>query len=313
MVDLNLAILNDMTIVSVILTTYNSSPTIERLLNSILSQKGNGIDFRLDILVIDDASTDNTLELLKQFDVRVFALEENSGGPNKGRNIGLKNMIGDVFCIVDHDDEWYENKLITQLKFISEVQIVSCGYSRIDSHTGVEQYMGRSAESESLYFKKSETFLTLLQKSKTGQNTYLGGLMIDSSLKGIYFEEAFGMLDFDYVLRIFNDSSSIEITQPLFIRHLHGSNLSLNNAYRMKDYYYSLLIVEDYRDTYPKECKLACRRINGTRARYHYVMGNMKLARIYFCKSSFSLVTILLYLTTVYGSKYVIRKYTIFG
>ena len=101
--------------VSVILTTYNSANFIQRTLNSILSQQGKGSVFELELLVIDDASTDNTPHILARNNIVYISNSENSGGPNKGRNIGLKIATGDYICFCDHDDAWEPSKIIRQL------------------------------------------------------------------------------------------------------------------------------------------------------------------------------------------------------
>lgn len=299
--------------ISVIITTYNSSKTIVRLLNSIVEQTGYRTDFDLEILVVDDCSTDNTLDLARTFDVLIFSTETNTGGPNKSRNIGLTNSTGDYICIADHDDEWHKDKLITQLPFMKQAPIVSSGFTIIDSTTTKQINRGNTSSSGHLFFKKNETFMDRLQKAKSGQSVYLGSLMLDRSLKELFFEEHFGMVDFDYQLRLFHNNASIEVTQPLYYRHVEGKNLSLDHSYRMKDFYYSLYFIEQFRSQYPREYRQAYKRLHGSRARFHYVVGEMKLARYYFRRSPFTVKSILYYLTTFYGSEFVKKKSNIFG
>lgn len=98
-----------MTTISVIITTFNGSKNINNTLRAILQQEGINSLFELDIIAIDDCSTDNTLEILNEYPIRIFSTETNSGGPNKGRNIGLANAKGDYICIVDQDDVWHTN------------------------------------------------------------------------------------------------------------------------------------------------------------------------------------------------------------
>ncbi len=103
--------------ISVIITTYNSEQFISRTIQSILNQEKKDIDFELEIIVVDDCSTDNTKSIVKQYDNIVFIEnKKNSGGPNKGRNIALQKCTGDYICIVDHDDEWLPLKMSKQLK-----------------------------------------------------------------------------------------------------------------------------------------------------------------------------------------------------
>ena len=178
--------------VSVILTTYNSGENLQKTMISILNQEGNKDLFEIELLVIDDCSTDNTLEIVERFNIRTFSTNLNSGGPNKGRNIGLKEATGDYICIADHDDIWHENKIISLLPYLRKVPIVSSGFTIINSKNKEEISRIAKVERDFLFFKKNETFLNLLVKN-SGQNTYLGSLIFDSKLKYILFEENFGI------------------------------------------------------------------------------------------------------------------------
>jgi hypothetical protein len=121
------------------------------------------------------------------------------------------------------------------------------------------------------------------------------------------------MVDFDWLLKIFHEQSSIEICKPLYTRYLDGKNLSMNEKYRKNDYTFSIKTIETYKNTYPKQSKSAVKKVNGTLARYYYVSGNMKLARVYFKKSTINLKTILYVITSFVGSKFIIKKFSVFG
>lgn len=301
-------------VVSVIITTYNSSKYIQRMINSILNQDGYGLTFDIELIVVDDCSTDNTVELLKEYNLILIQNSKNSGGPNKGRNLGLKRASGDYICIADHDDEWKKDRIISVLPFLEKVPIVSSGYTLIDQQTNTRiERVANFNEENHLFFDANSTFLKKLQKSLKGQNTYLGSLVYSKDLKNILFEENFGVVDFDWILRLFHKQSSIEVCRSLYNRYVYGNNLSLNEQYRRKDFYFSLFSIEEYQNLYPKETRIAYKKIHGSRARYFYLMNNMKMARCYFLKSQLSLKNIAYYITTYFGSKYVRKKFNIFG
>lgn len=301
-------------VVSVIITTYNSSKYIQRMINSILNQDGYGLTFDIELIVVDDCSTDNTVELLKEYNLILIQNSKNSGGPNKGRNLGLKRASGNYICIADHDDEWKKDRIISVLPFLEKVPIVSSGYTLIDQQTNTRiERVANFNEENHLFFDANSTFLKKLQKSLKGQNTYLGSLVYSKDLKNILFEENFGVVDFDWILRLFHKQSSIEVCRSLYNRYVYGNNLSLNEQYRRKDFYFSLFSIEEYQNLYPKETRIAYKKIHGSRARYFYLMNNMKMARCYFLKSQLSLKNIAYYITTYFGSKYVRKKFNIFG
>jgi len=104
--------------VSVIIPTYNSERTIRRAIKSVLAQEGINEYFTIEILICDDCSTDDTLNIAKDYPVRLFFSRVNSGGPNRGRNVGIKNATGDLIAFLDHDDVWLPDKIKKQLNEI---------------------------------------------------------------------------------------------------------------------------------------------------------------------------------------------------
>ena len=97
--------------VSVILTTYNSESQIQQVIDSILGQDGREEIFKLELLVVDDCSTDNTQDILSANNIKFLTTSKNTGGPNHGRNIALSKCTGDYICISDHDDIWFPHKI----------------------------------------------------------------------------------------------------------------------------------------------------------------------------------------------------------
>jgi len=298
--------------VSVILTTYNSENKIQDVIDSIHKQEGKDELFELELLVVDDCSTDATQAILLKNNINFQFTSKNTGGPNHGRNIALSICTGNYICIVDHDDIWFSNRIIQLLAVVDLAPIISSGYILSDKSLAKEVSRVNNSAGYILY-EKNKTFISKLTKSKVGQQTYLGSIMFCSSLKYILFEEQYGMIDFDWVLKLFNNQKSVEVCSALYLRKVDGSNLSLNQQYRINDYQYSLQSIDKYKSEYEKEVKLAERRINGSMGRYYYLIGNMRLARVYFLKSRIELKTILYLITTFVGSKIVKRYFKIFG
>lgn len=100
--------------ISVILPAYNAEEGIKVAIESILNQTWQNIE----LLIIDDCSTDNTWQILKQYAkkdarIRLFQTKENSG-PYVARNIGLKQATGDFVTVNDADDWSHVEKLEIQ-------------------------------------------------------------------------------------------------------------------------------------------------------------------------------------------------------
>jgi glycosyltransferase involved in cell wall biosynthesis len=111
----------DTHMISIIITTKNGSPTIERAIKSIQAQTEKD----LEIIVISDATTDDTEEKIKKMAtedsrIKLISLTENVG-PGKARTIAIEKSQGELIAILDDDDFWISpEKLETQKNFLLE-------------------------------------------------------------------------------------------------------------------------------------------------------------------------------------------------
>ncbi|MBD0726569.1 hypothetical protein B6A10_15455 [Flavobacterium sp. L1I52] len=104
-------------LVSVIVPTYNRTDYLKLTLESIKNQTFQ--DF--EIIVIDDGTpNDNNLILCSTFEKIKYIKIENSGGPAKPRNRGMKEAKGSYIAFVDDDDIWLPNKLEQQLAVLEQ-------------------------------------------------------------------------------------------------------------------------------------------------------------------------------------------------
>ncbi len=116
--------------VSVIVTTYNYASYVERALRSVVDQSLASDQY--EILVINDASTDHTAEILENWEehIRVFNLEENLGLAG-ARNFGIKKARGQYVVFVDADDYVHSDLLKVQKLFLDQnnsIDAVSTDY-----------------------------------------------------------------------------------------------------------------------------------------------------------------------------------------
>src|SRR5680860_1452252 len=99
--------------VSVLICTYNAQKYIETTLQSILDQSYT----TLEILILDNNSTDHTLDILQKFTdkrIQIFPSKKNLG-PFGGLNFLLEKSIGEYVAIQDHDDIWHPEKIEKQI------------------------------------------------------------------------------------------------------------------------------------------------------------------------------------------------------
>lgn len=106
-------------LVSIVMATYNRAGTIERAVNSVLSQTYPNVE----LIIVDDGSKDNTLDILGQYtspSVRIFKLETNKG-VTAAKNTGLNQIRGEWFTILDSDDEMVPEAISTMIRIPLEL------------------------------------------------------------------------------------------------------------------------------------------------------------------------------------------------
>jgi len=116
--------------ISVIVTSYNYDKYIERCLRSLMNQSIKR--FNYEIIVVDDASTDHTIEILKNYkdEIRLFSNEKNMGLPFSA-NMGIKMSRGQYVVRVDADDFVHGDflyMLYCTIDIEREFRSVSCDY-----------------------------------------------------------------------------------------------------------------------------------------------------------------------------------------
>jgi glycosyltransferase involved in cell wall biosynthesis len=112
-------------LVSAIIPTYNRAKTIERALNSVLAQTWKEIE----VIVVDDGSTDQTIEILKAYGDKVRVIRQQNGGPSAARNTGIKAAKGEIISFLDSDDAWLPLKTERQVKLLQRTEssgVVCC-------------------------------------------------------------------------------------------------------------------------------------------------------------------------------------------
>ena len=96
--------------VSIILPTYNrASSYLKEAIDSVINQSY----MNWELIVIDNNSTDNTIDLVKSYKSnKIFIYQINNNGViAKSRNLGIEKSSGDYVAFLDSDDFWYKNKL----------------------------------------------------------------------------------------------------------------------------------------------------------------------------------------------------------
>ena len=142
--------------VSVLIDTYNHEHFIERAVASVLEQ-----DMPMDgveILVVDDGSTDRTPELIRRFEPRVRFLQKPNGGQASAFNFGFAQANGEIIAMLDGDDWWEKEKLRVVLEAFRdnpETGVIGNALYEADSD-GRRLYINKPDSSYRLSFRNLE-------------------------------------------------------------------------------------------------------------------------------------------------------------
>lgn len=197
--------------VSVIIPTYNSSKYISETLNSVLRQDFS--DF--EVVVVDDASTDDTCRIVSQInDPRIKLLPQSqNGGAGVSRNIGVEAAQGRYIAFLDSDDLWFDGKLSRQIKFMQENQIASC-YTRYSLIDEAGQTFGSSGD-----LPKSLTYRQLLPHNPIRTSSF------------VYDAEAIGKIPFPLIRKRQDFGLFLEATKRAGLSWLFDEETA---AYRIR-------------------------------------------------------------------------------
>lgn len=249
--------------VSVIIPTYNRADLLPRAIGSVLNQTFR--DFEL--IVVDDGSTDNTKEVVKEFqkkDERVrYIWRENSSGAAKPKNEGIKNSKGDYIAILDSDDKWLPGKLQKQLELFENssnprVGFVSCHALVIDEKSG------KKLEYKIPRYKNVLKNILTQDYMGSGSGMVYKKSVFDNA--GLFDENLKTGQDWEIRIRLAQKYDFDFVPRPLFKYYIHSENISglTNIKIKERDLEY---IFNKYKKYYEKNPKIysAKLRYDGTR------------------------------------------------
>lgn len=276
--------------ISVIIPTYNSEKTIDRTINSIFSQEGINKRFTVEVLIIDDASTDSTIKRCSRYDnVKVAQYVDNSGGPNRGRNRGIKEATGDFIAFLDHDDEWLSNKLEHQLGLMN----------KYNQDFAYSTHIGKGLETS--IQPNTSIYNDLYTWTNRNAGAYMSSILVKNKKIPLFKHP---MVEYEWLMDITKTRRCIR-TYPMVIRHVHNSNLSKKEAYRLADYELLKTLLTSN----------GIKRKSGSLARFYYKIENYKDARKYFLKANFSIKNVGYYLTSYAPplARWIVKQFNVFG
>lgn len=211
-------------IISIIVPTYNRASIIGRTINNLLEQ--SFINF--EIIIIDDCSTDDTEQIIKQFDdnrIRYYKNVMNKGACYS-RNRGIMLASGEYIAFQDSDDLWKTNKLKEQLRYLKEknADIVFCQMEQFN-----EQGIRISTIPDRLIENNTIDYPTLLNGNLISTQTILGKR---ECFKNIAFDESLPRFqDWDLVLRL-SQKYKIIFQNSIFVTQFLQKDSISKNYYK---------------------------------------------------------------------------------
>jgi glycosyltransferase involved in cell wall biosynthesis len=125
-------------IVSIIIPAYNREKFLTETIESVLNQRYSPIE----LIVLDDGSTDNTIELLKSFEKNLIWDHHKNIGEASTVNKGLKMASGEILSVLSSDDILYENAVEEIVRFMIDnpnISVVYPDWNKIDKESRVIQ------------------------------------------------------------------------------------------------------------------------------------------------------------------------------
>ncbi len=117
--------------VSVIMPTFNSENCLPAAIESVLGQTYKS----LELIVVDDGSTDQTREVVCRYGDQVRYIRQDNAGPSKTRNNGIRATDSELIAFLDSDDVWLPGKIQEQINLLeerSDLSVVFCDAELVD-------------------------------------------------------------------------------------------------------------------------------------------------------------------------------------
>ena len=140
-------------LVSVILPTYNRAWIVGQAIDSVLDQNYAN----LELIVVDDGSTDDTPRLLSAYGNRLHCLRQANRGVSAARNAGIRAASGNLIALLDSDDAWLPGKVAAQARFFETHPLaLVCQTQEIWIRNGVRVNPGKRHRKEGgMIFERS--------------------------------------------------------------------------------------------------------------------------------------------------------------
>jgi glycosyltransferase involved in cell wall biosynthesis len=201
------------TLVSCIVPVFNAERYLAEALDSILSQTYQPVE----VIVVDDGSTDGTAQVAAGYGERITYLYQENSGPAAARNKGIDAAQGEFVAFLDADDVWHEEKLARQMaRFEARPELEIC-LTYIQNFWGPEMKDEEDRLRDHHFSKPLPAYATQAMLARRAIFDVVGR-----------FDPTLPVLDdSDWFLRAVDEGVEIEfLPEVLIFRRMHESNIS---------------------------------------------------------------------------------------
>jgi glycosyltransferase involved in cell wall biosynthesis len=221
-------------LVSVVIPAYNASRYVEDALKSVLGQNYPS----LQVIVVNDGSTDNTLEVLSRFKDRIQIIDKVNEGSATARNAAFRVARGKYIAFLDSDDFWLPGKLETQIRYMEAAPSVGVTYGLFDKRTESKdekidmektfadfEYLTASHDAELIPDWSGWIYRKMLFESLPHTITVV--MRADLVANVGYFDEGLRRgQDYDYWIRLSRVTEFHKLAKKMAVYRIHGENIT---------------------------------------------------------------------------------------
>lgn len=256
---------DEMIKVSIIVPVYNTEAYLKKCLNSLVNQTLKEIE----IIVIDDGSTDHSKEIIQSFveayPDKVISVRKENGGQASARNLGIRICKGEYLGFIDSDDYAEQNMFEAMYKKAKKnhSDLIECDYHYIrPCKSGVKQvkktgWVRKYKNQKDIFFDPYVAPWNSLYRTELVKRNE------------VYFPEGFIYEDTSFYIKMIPFVHQLDFVSKLFVYHIDrdGSTMNINKSKKVGDIFFVLEdIVTFYRnkglyEQYKEELEYFCTKI----------------------------------------------------
>ncbi len=218
--------------ISVIMPCFNAEKYLREAMDSVLVQTYPDVE----LIVVDDGSTDGSMDVLKQYEDRILVLQQANKGPFPARNLGIQQASGEFIAFLDSDDYW-DPRCLEKLHHALTQADADLSYSGW-------QNFGQFARNTQPFvppkYEDGDMADEFLRSCPWPIHAALTRREVINAVGG-FSERCYSAMDYDLWIRIYGHTSHIvRVPEVLAFYRWHGKQISTNawrqtmNAYRVR-------------------------------------------------------------------------------